>query len=244
MAPEPFSLKPEEASAAASSLQQCATLIIDFLQSKCLFSVERAFRLELMLTADRSLGKEDGSKMVQQNLWTSRLENMLGVVIPLSNSVNDHNCNAIRDLTPTNSRPSQLDSTEENIAAGHCAMSPKDVQSKQKRRPKLFELKPNPKKEDNEVYRKRRSRDPMSRVVFHDAPTREAQKDDSLVRVTLPVLYDPATNGLEDEPELPLVVGSVLIDRYRIVSQIGKGSFSRVIQVKKCPVWTSARDLK
>ena len=36
--------------------------------------------------------------------------------------------------------------------------------------------------------------------------------------------------GLEDNADLPLEVGVVLVERYRVVAAIGKGSFSRVVQ--------------
>jgi len=212
-----------------SNLQQCALVILDFLQSKCLFAVERALRLELEMDANCKIS-DNSSSVERRNLWTSKLENLLDAVIPLPSPISEQQpTGAIRDLTPTTARPAALDQAEENIAAGSCAQIMRNApSSKQKKRPKLFELKPSLNREDNDAARRRRSRDPMSRVVFHEPP--EPPGRQGLVRISLPVLYNPDCNGLEDDAELGLDVGTVLIDRYRIVSHIGKGSFSRVVQ--------------
>ena len=62
----------------------------------------------------------------------------------------------------------------------------------------------------------------------------------NLAHVSLPILYNPHVNGLEDARELPVAVGTLLIGRYRVVAVIGKGSFSRVFQCldlrQKCMV--------
>ena len=132
--------------------------------------------------------------------------------------------------TPSRGSPTPLDATEDNIGAGNCAPQSKLLQQRQKRRPKLIELRPDPKRENEETYRKRRNRDHMNRVVFHDPPPMP-DKARKLAHIALPVLYNPHINGLEDNAELPLEVGQVIVERYRIVAVIGKGSFSRVVQV-------------
>lgn len=220
-------------SSTSAALQRCASVILDFLQSKSLFAVERAFRVELELSADQP-SKADNNKSIARNLWTSQLEQLLDAVMPLSLPLHTNEAAAeITDLSSEGARPTPLDDSEENFAAGLCGEeATKVLLSKQKRRPKAYELRLDPRRDKEETYRNRRSRDPLSRVVFHDPPSANTPRSNSLVRITLPVLYNPYTNGLEDEPELALDVGSVLIDRYRIVAHIGKGSFSRVVQVR------------
>jgi len=215
-----------------SGLSECASVILDFLQSKCLFAVERALRLELELGADSLLAPDvDNGKIANRNLWTSKLEQLLDVAVPLSAPLDDpRHVQDISDLTPNRASPTQLDVAEENIAAGNCVNLSKALPQKQKRRPKLYELRSDPKRENEETYRKRRSRDHMSRVVFHDPPPMSSDKSRKLAHISLPVLYNPYVNGLEDNADLPLDVGSVLVERYRVVAVIGKGSFSRVVQ--------------
>ena len=211
-----------------AGLQECAGVILEFLQSKCLFAVERALRLELELGANSSLAADvEASKLTARNLWTSKLEEMLGVSAPLAAQppIED-----IVDHTPSRGSPTPLDAAEDNIGAGNCVPQSKMLQQRQKRRPKLFELRPDPKRENEETYRKRRNRDHMNRVVFHDPPPMSSDKARKLAHISLPVLYNPHINGLEDNADLPLEVGQVLVERYRIVAVIGKGSFSRVVQ--------------
>ena len=44
------------------------------------------------------------------------------------------------------------------------------------------------------------------------------------------IIFRDFNDQLEDAQELPVSVGTILIGRYRVVSVIGKGSFSRVVQ--------------
>lgn len=69
-----------------------------------------------------------------------------------------------------------------------------------------------------------------TKVVFHDGAELSAAQEAELAHVSLPMLYNPHVNGLEDNPELPISVGVVIAQRYRVVAIIGKGSFSRVVQ--------------
>ena len=52
----------------------------------------------------------------------------------------------------------------------------------------------------------------------------------SLAHISLPLLYNPHVNGLEDESDLVLQVGGTLAGRYRVAANIGKGCFSKVYQ--------------
>eukprot|EP00966_Prymnesium_polylepis_P140390 3242938-Prymnesium_polylepis.1 len=205
---------------AEPGLQECASVILEFLQSKCLFSVERALRLELELGATSTVAPDvEASKLAARNLWTSRLEHLLDVNVPLTAPLEpQEHAQDISDLTPSRVSPTQLDATEENIAAGNCAQLTKAMPSKQRRRPKLYELRQEPRQDNEDAYRKRRSRDHMSRVVFHDPPPMTSDKARKLAHIALPVLYNPHINGLEDNADLPLEVGSIIVERYRIVA--------------------------
>ena len=61
-------------------------------------------------------------------------------------------------------------------------------------------------------------------------PCLTAFAENKIAHISLPILFNPNMNGLEDARELPLPIGATLVDRYRIVAAIGKGSFSRVFQ--------------
>ena len=69
-----------------------------------------------------------------------------------------------------------------------------------------------------------------TKVVFRDGAELSAAQGAELAHVSLLMLYNPHVNGLEDNPELPISVGVVIAQRYRVVALIGKGSFSRVVQ--------------
>ena len=56
---------------------------------------------------------------------------------------------------------------------------------------------------------------------------------EALAHISLPLLYNPHVNGLEDQAELTLPVGAVIAGRYRVAANIGKGSFSKVFQVRE-----------
>lgn len=70
-----------EGGQAKAHLQTCAGVILDFLQSKCLFSAERALRAELELVYQRGASDQ---KLMARNLWSSRLEKQIGAVLPRS----------------------------------------------------------------------------------------------------------------------------------------------------------------
>lgn len=71
-------------------------------------------------------------------------------------------------------------------------------------------------------------------VIFHDPP---AGKEDALVGMSLPMLFNPRINGLENTLDLTLATGAVIAARYRIVKKVGTGSFSTVYQ---CTYLTSS----
>ena len=150
-------------------MQSCTSVVLDFLQSKCLFAVERALRLELELAADGSLLQKEDGHFEARNLWTSQLEQLMGVLMPLRK---EEGSVAVADLTPLSATPTQLDAADAAIAAGsYSAVAVRDKLAKQQpKKPKMFDLKLDPRTENEEGLRERRSGDHMNRVVFHDPP--------------------------------------------------------------------------
>ena len=103
----------------ASSTEQldtCTAAVLEFLQSKCLFAAERALRTELELETSRG-----AANMLTRNLWTSKLETVLGAEVP--RPPDEPKAAEIRDLTPieASAMGSSLDPNEGELAAGACA---------------------------------------------------------------------------------------------------------------------------
>lgn len=72
---------------------------------------------------------------------------------------------------------------------------------------------------------------PMQRAVFHDPIPLPGDAKSRLAHISLPLLYDPLVNGLEDEQEdLGMQKGYDIAKRYRVADSIGKGSFSKVLR--------------
>lgn len=222
----------------ASSTEQldtCTAAVLEFLQSKCLFAAERALRTELELETSRG-----AESMLTRNLWTSKLEAVLGAEVP--RPPDEPKAAEIRDLTPVEpldatAMGSSLDPNEGELAAGACASAFEQPASKgasgsDKRPPRLrlFEIFACKPEESEKLRRQRGQTQGPTRVIFRDGVHMSAEESNDLAHVSLPLLYNPSVNGLEDSSELPLAVGVVIAQRYRVVAFIGKGSFSRVVQ--------------
>ena len=67
-----------------------------------------------------------------------------------------------------------------------------------------------------------------SRILFHAGKPREDASDPRLARMSVPYIFDPATNGMEPSLELSIGAGDVIANEYKIHSPIGNGSFSSV----------------
>lgn len=220
------------ASSSSSSNEQlelCTQAVIEFLQSKCLFAAERALRTELELESQRT----QGSNIIERNLWTSKLEKVLGVEVP--RRPEEEPTTEIRDMTPVEAVASQLDPDEANLAAGACASALAEQASskgRSEKRPRLrlFDIVPCSNDESHALRRQRGQSHGPSRVIFRDGRPMTVEQEHDLAHVSLPLLYNPNVNGLEDSSELPLSVGIIIAQRYRVVALIGKGSFSRVVQ--------------
>jgi len=218
--------------ASTEQLDACTAAVLEFLQSKCLFAAERALRTELELA---SRGTAD---MLTRNLWTSKLETILGAEVP--RQPDSPKASEIRDLTPVVAVASTLDPDEDELAAGMCASAASKVDQsasqgrsgsdKKPPRLHLFDIYACNAEESHSLRRQRGQTHGPTRVIFRDGHQMSAEQANDLAHVSLPLLYNPSVNGLEDSSELPLSVGTVIAQRYRVVAFIGKGSFSRVVQ--------------
>ena len=126
--------------ASANEMEAAAEVILEFLQSKCLLSAERALRTELELVLQR----EDA--LLARNLWTSRLEELLNTELPRRVESEPPE---IEDLTPLEAVASQLDPGEGNLAAGTLPHARERVErarqaagAERRKRLTLFELVP------------------------------------------------------------------------------------------------------
>ena len=230
-------------------LERVTSLVLQFLESKAFFGAERALRTELALALEAC--ERDPSALQKHSLFASELEQLLGIDGP----TNVEAASPIRDFTPplhqmnqtaaeradaegaseANNGPEALSRSAAAAAAGGTS----DGSTRQRAR--LYELSLFSASNDERVLRKHYGRgNPQSRVVFHDPPAMSDAEAANLAHVSLPILYNPHVNGLEDARELPVAVGTLLIGRYRVVAVIGKGSFSRVFQCldlrQKCMV--------
>ena len=59
-----------------------------------------------------------------------------------------------------------------------------------------------------------------TKVVFHNGKTQSELVARSLAHISLPLLYNPHLNALEEHPELKLTVGTLIAQRYRVVAQV------------------------
>jgi serine/threonine protein kinase len=140
---------------------------------------------------------------------------------------------SVVDLTPQEAPPAAangLDPAEVNIAAGSCATSSSSRKGN-RHRVKLIEMRRVADEADAQELRRQRGKgSSQARVVFHDGEDLDEEARRSLAHISLPLLYNPLLNGLEDSSELSLATGTVIAQRYRVVAQSGKGTFSRVVQ--------------
>ena len=236
------SVEMDEAGLAKAHLNQCSMVILDFLQSKCLFAAERALRTELELVYQRGASEQ---KLGARNLWSSRLEKLLNAVLPRSEEmdmqrdgddddpldmsltrVGGSTAHSSSNATPTNwSRVEQL-----QVSAGDGGSSCRSTPSR-RLGVRLHNMAPSGSEDDSQVLRRQRGRSAQqSCVVFREGLPMSDEQAKAVARLELPLLYNPYVRGLEDSPELNLDPDTLIAGRYRVVQSIGKGSFSRVVQ--------------
>jgi len=197
----------------AAKLEACVAVVTDFLESKCFTATQRALRTEIELLLSKSTSSSS-DVLVTRNLWASRLEGLLGAELPRRA---DESPMSVVDLTPHEAPSaevsSSLDPDEANIAAGSCATS-SSSRKQERRRTKLIEMRPVTNEEEaRELRRQRGKGSSQARVVFHDGETLDEEARRSLAHISLPLLYNPHVNGLEEYPELKLTVGTMVAQR-------------------------------
>ena len=218
--------------AVRASLQSCASIILDFLQSKGLFAAERALRTELDANY---LRQASFNEVLSRNLWQSQIELMLNVKVPRLGE-DDRSPEMLTLLSQLDSIHMSSGSTPTiwhyplNTDHGDAGSSCRSTPSR-RLGVRLHQLNPAVNSEETALLRKQRNRSAQqSCVVFREGiPLTEAQSRE-VQTLLLPLLYNPHIRGLEDSPELILDENTVIAGRYRIVALIGKGSFSRVVQ--------------
>ena len=149
----------------ATEDQRLPLLVLQYLESKSFFGAERALRAEIAL-AQHSDDKGDGvAAFKAQNLYTSELEEMLGM-----SSVASHASPAppIDDLTPPPPPPNVTPT--DGIESTHTPCSV--VQKPPKIRPNLVGMSLVTSAHDDRTLRTHYGRGtPQTRVVFHDPPS-------------------------------------------------------------------------
>jgi hypothetical protein len=96
------------------------------------------------------------------------------------------------------------------------------------RLPPLYDLVPLLGEEGMRTRLRRGEGTPQQRAVFHEPEAMNDDEPDALAHLSLAMIYNPNLNGLEDQPDLSLRVGSLIAGRYRVAASIGRGSFSKV----------------
>ena len=150
----------------ATDDQRLPLLVLQYLESKSFFGAERALRAEIAL-AQHNDEKGDGvAAFKAQNLYTSELEEMLGM-----SSVASRPSPAppIDDLTPP---PPPPQATPTDSIEGSSSCVPDDASKKSARtRPNLVGMSLVTSAHDERTLRSHYGRGtPQTRVVFHDPP--------------------------------------------------------------------------
>ena len=220
----------ERTSSSPSSDNAFATvvdLLLDFMVSKSLVASERTLRNEfqmLLETANNGSSRSSGDQRsgtsaaraqwnkvtTMHNQYTSELERRLELLVPRRTEADDGSGAAsIIDRTP---KTAACVPTCEDDASSE--PSRPLVGAPAARIPALFDLKPVVSAEEERRLRQRRGvGTPQQRVVFHDPPPMPEPMASSLAFISLPLLYNPNVNGLEDQSELHLPVGALVAGR-------------------------------
>ena len=223
---------------AKKALSSCTNLIFDFLQSKGLFSAEKALRTELALNYEREISFQ---RVVSRNLWHSNLEKLLDVKLPRAMGEDGEGAGEEGEMVVMLSQVGQIPNPSgatptnwgSHAAMGHAAAANTSSRSTPSRRlgVRLHQLHPSLGEEESLNLRRQRARlAQQSCVVFREGTPMDEQQRATVEMLALPLLYNPYIRGLEDSPELCLDEGVLIAGRYKVVQLIGKGSFSRVVQ--------------
>ena len=212
-------------------LAEVIGLMLDFLVSKSLVASERTLRNELQVLINSAESAGGGDKAVARwrktvrahNVYTSELERRLNVDIPLQK---DHSTSpAVVDVTPVHAACSKQPRGDDDAPR-----LPQRPAVSDNARVALYDHVQVGPEDESRLRQRRGVGTPQQRVVFHDPAAMPAAIAETLAHISLPLLYNPHVNGLEDQPELLLPVGGLIAGRYRVTANIGKGSFSKVYQ--------------
>jgi len=219
-----------EANAGTASLQVLAQMVVEFLESKSFFCAERALRAELALLLEKE-SKTPG-KVKEQNLYTSELEKRLNIRLDLPRNAAVPTISNHTPPEPSRHRAPSLPHDAEPTSRGAATTPPQEGgPGMVRQRLRLYTYHLYGTQKDESTLRKRHGTGtPQQRVLFHDRPEMPSAHKADLAFLSLPIVYNPHVNGLEDDAELQIDVNTVIIGRYRVVAVIGKGSFSRVFQ--------------
>lgn len=207
--------------ATASALQSITTMVLQFLESKSFFAAERALRAELTLLLE-SEATAPGRKITEQNLYTSELEKRLGQPIKLPGlgpapSISDHTPTLPGDNVVPGSAAIQKQQQQEpphdrvplidsaSAASGDEGGSGSGVagSGSMRQRLRMYSYHLYSTQKDENTLRKRFGQgSPQQRVLFHDPPSMPLPHATDLAYVSIPVVYNPRVNGLEDDSEL------------------------------------------
>ena len=233
MMQEPKIMRPASSAATEgmAELDAVTDLILDYLKSKSLFETQSALQVELALLQEATIAK--GDLMPSTNLYVSELERRLGTD-PLPTGVQSSQSPtpiANNTLTSVMAKvPEQLDATsaDEERCDDNGAPEPPAPQ----KRIRLYTFHKFASSHDEGMLRDRFdcSSTDSGGVVCHDRPVMPREDAASLAHLSLPVVYNPNVSSREDDSELTLEVGSVVIGRYKIVALLGKGTFACVYQ--------------
>ena len=193
--------------------------VLEFLSSKSFGDTESALRKELQ----ELLAK--GLTLADLNQFTSELERDLQLPISLPKEISlpdestsdEHRARGLLALN-TSQGPS-AECTAEQVAS----LDRVDALL-------LFKAVPYVGPLASELRKKRGLGTAREHVTFHELEAMPADEETAIVRLNLPMVFNPNLNGLEDERELHLHGGDIVAGRYRVARKLGTGSFSTSYQ--------------
>jgi len=212
-------------------LEHVTALVMHFLESKRFLGARSALAAELAMALDT-----DDATLEKRNNITSELENLLGLVTRQP----EESAHPISDVTPplndmnaaaeAEPHPGEEEAMQPTAAVLLAAGSLHGAPTRAPKRIALFELAPFLSSDEAALRAHYGKGDSTARAIFHDPPPMSQGEMSKLAHISLPVLYNPLINALEDSRDLPIEEGTVLVGQYRVIALIGKGTFSRVFQ--------------
>ena len=211
------------------ALERAVARVCGFLESKSFFTTTRSLRAELAVMLS-----ESASPLALQELcvFVSDLDQVLGLPAPHHSgeaATADDKVVDWHKMPPSYGGGAALPAAAHGEEDRSARLPEPSSMAPSKFRKRLVAYSRYCSQQDEDTLRMRHgpSHAP-TRVCFHDAP--KPSEPPFLEHLSLPMVYNPRRNALEDTRELKVEVGTVIVGRYRVVASIGKGSFSRVFQ--------------